>query len=74
MYTLKVSRNCGLSYEPYCQTETIEGIMHLLEDLDAQGLRWTIEDEKGEPCGPMCARHAAIIAMLQTLNSKTIAP
>ena len=68
MYTLKVSYDCGSSYDLDRHAETVEELKARCDVLDADMLRWYIEDESGETVGPMCARHASIIAMMQKLH------
>lgn len=69
MYTLNVSHDCGMTYSPYRQEVAIDAFEPLLAALDAQGLRWFIEDDNGEPLGPMCERHRSIISFMEALNT-----
>ena len=60
MYKLMVSRNCGCSYVPERWVENPSELDAKCNELDAQGLRWTIEGENGKPVHRACAIHAGI--------------
>ena len=62
-YKLTVSYNGGASYKVQDKAETIEELLPKGAKLDAEDLRWCIEDRDGEPV-VFCAIHRRMIAMM----------
>ena len=67
MYKLVVSYDCGAHYLERACAETLEELELRTADLDAQGLRWGIDDEDGEPVGPVCSIHKGIMELFSLL-------
>jgi len=71
MYTLMVSYDCGISYHKEQQAETLDELKPRCAELDAQMLRWGIDDEDGRPVYDLvCARHQSLFRQIQTLRGR----
>ena len=67
MYHLKVSYDAGGSYGPEGQSENLNELVERGKGLDAQMLRWVIEDDSGEIV-EASAIHKQIISFMQKVN------
>ena len=72
MYRLMVSHNCGMTYCPERWTDDPSEFDARCDELNAEGLRWAIEDESNNPVHRVCAIHAGIIAFMERVNAKAI--
>lgn len=68
MYNLMVSYDCGITYSLKRQAEEPEQFDAECDELDAQGLRWAIEDESGKPVHRVCAIHRGICDFMARLR------
>ena len=72
-YQLTVSHNCGSTYVPEQWAENPSELDSRCDELDAQGLRWAIEDENGRPVYRTCAIHVGIITFMERANAEALA-
>lgn len=68
-YTLHVSYDCGSSYCPEFTSSNLEEVKKEAETYDEQGLRWSIEDQDGNPQS-LCTIHAEILATMAVINAQ----
>ena len=67
MFQLMVSHNCGMTYVPDQEAETIEGLGPRMQQLDEQMYRWYLEED-GEPTYErVCGIHAGLLAFIRSL-------
>ena len=65
-----VSHDCGISYHPDHSAETVEALEDRMRELDAQGLRWGL-DEDGVPVHSVaCKIHRDLLGFVQQLNKQ----
>ena len=69
MYSLMVSYDCGMTYCPERQVENFSELDARCDELDAEGLRWAIEDESGKPVHKACAIHKGIVDFMTRLQA-----
>jgi hypothetical protein len=67
-WTLMVSQDTGSHYFPHLTTKTREGLLAEAHKMDEEGWRWYITAPDGTQSNDVCARHAAILAFMDTLN------
>ena len=75
MYRLMVSHNCGMTYYPerWADNDPSEFDARC-DELNADMLRWTIEDENGKAVHRVCAIHAGIMTFMERANAKPTTP
>ena len=66
-YKLNVSYDCGISYRVERESDSLEELKKVGQELDTQMLRWDIEDGEGEQV-ECCAIHKNIIKVLSVAN------
>ena len=65
-YTLYVSHDCGCSYSAEATADSPDAFAERGKQLDADWLRWYVEDERGEMAG-ISRIHAEIVAFMATV-------
>ena len=70
MYQLVVSYNCGISYGPDRQAETLEALEPRMRALDEQLLRWYATKDGEDLTFPVCKIHRGLLAFVQRLNEQ----
>ena len=54
MYTLMVSRNCGISYHKEAESATLEELRPKMAELDQSMLRWCLEKDGADCWEEVC--------------------
>ena len=70
-YKLSVSHDCGCSYRVEKESDNLEELRKEGQKLDEQMLRWSIEDERGEPV-ECCGIHKEIIGFMGAVRKRKI--
>jgi hypothetical protein len=67
MFTLFVSHNCGLTYFPECEAETLDELRPRMAELDESMLRWYLKKDE-DFFDEACAIHKGILAFMAQVN------
>ncbi len=75
MYTLMVSFDCGISYEPFMKSEKTQELIDRTEKKggepweDITWTRWYIDDENGKHVNKiLCPIHRSVFRIMKEIN------
>jgi len=69
-YQLMVSHDCGISYRRDLSAETVEALEDRMRELDAQGLRWGLDQDGVPVYSVACKIHRDLLAFVRTLRAR----
>lgn len=69
-FKLYVSRNCGMSYYPEKEADTLAELHDTMAELDKDLIRWYLEKDGKDYFGEACAIHKGIIGFMQQVNGE----
>jgi hypothetical protein len=72
MFTLFVSHNCGTTYFPEREAETLDELRPRMAELDESMLRWYLKKDGKDFFDEACAIHKGILAFMAQVNESMI--
>lgn len=68
MYQLMVSRNCGISYYPEAEAETLDELQPTIERISDTPFRWVVEEDGQMLAYPVCWTFQEIIGFMDEVS------
>ena len=65
MFRIMSSVDCGCSYHPEAEAETIEELQPIMEELDKNSQRWYVEKDNKQVDDKICSIHKNILGVLK---------